>query len=54
MTTPKDIKDELVEDLEATEEEADNVKGGSGREVRADLGPRKDMGPRFKHGKHFS
>jgi hypothetical protein len=28
MTTPKDINDDLVEDLDATEEEAENVKGG--------------------------
>ncbi|MGH8988187.1 MAG: hypothetical protein ACRDXC_06260 [Acidimicrobiales bacterium] len=26
--TSKDIKDELVEDLEATDEEAESVKGG--------------------------
>lgn len=29
MTDDKDIKSELEQDLEATEEEAENVKGGT-------------------------
>lgn len=28
MTTPKDIKGELVDDLEATDDDAEGVKGG--------------------------
>ncbi|MDA8310553.1 MAG: hypothetical protein M0Z46_08070 [Actinomycetota bacterium] len=31
MTTAKDIKGELVGDLEATEEDAESVKGGAAK-----------------------
>lgn len=34
MTTSKDIKNELVGDLEATDEDAESVKGGAAKSER--------------------
>ncbi len=51
MTTSKDIDNELVEDLEATDEESESVKGGTMRLTRTGRTDRTDKTGKFSRGK---
>ncbi len=51
MTTPKDIDNELTDDLEATDEEAENVKGGGAKGAKGAKGLKGAKGAKFFRGR---